>query len=69
MKTEDMETSAVDMLGSDPTIEYVARIAAIANRIKIKQLRKTMNHRITEGDVWAIIEAVKEIQYEVNISQ
>jgi hypothetical protein len=55
------EASALDVLVSEPTIEYVADVARMANRIKINQLREKMNHKITEGDVWAIIGAVREL--------
>ncbi len=55
------EASALDVLVSEPTIDYVADVASMANRIKINQLREKMNHKITEDDVWAIIGAVREL--------
>jgi hypothetical protein len=55
------EASDLDVLVSEPTIDYVAKVASMANRIKLNQLREKLNHKIPEGDVWAIIGAVREL--------
>lgn len=56
------EASALNALVSEPSIDWVADVTRMANRIKLNQLREKMNHKITEGDVWAVIGAVKELQ-------
>lgn len=51
----------LNTLSDNPTRDYVSKVARMANTIKVNQLREKMDHQITEGDVWAIIGAVREL--------
>ena len=59
-------TDPQDMLNalvSRTTIDDAKRISRRATLIKRAELSDNMNHCITEGDIWAVVTALREISH------